>query len=589
MIRFDDLFKGSPAPVNKPTLPTKPAPVTVKAEPQLPMPLPASTAPFVRPDLQEEEEAPLPVPGQKHARPAPTPEEIQLREEEEEARLRRILQQVNEEEPAEAQEVDDREIRRLAMVLEKRFAKNQELRLKFAEDPQKFVESELELDEAIKKLLVLTEYPHLYPVLLETGALRTLLGLLVHDNVDLAVEVVALLNDLTDPDVVVAEPAAACIVPALEEAALPALIDVLKRFSDDDPDQAKGVHNVLNIVENLVEVRPSLVDLLGTRTGLLDFLVGRLRAKEAEVTPNRLYCSEILAIMVQGSEVNQRRVGVNPGIDLLLRIIARYRKRDVATEVEVELLENMFNVVCACLLIDENRSRFLQADGVDLMIILVSQHKYIRAPAFRCLSFALNQSPDNCTRFVERAGLKPLFAAFMQKIKLTSKRLRKGPRTEIEDDARDDHHLLADPVLSGLPRQRLMAKFRESGFEKIDRLIELHRAYATRIDQAAARLNEQARADDDDDETTAGADPDLLLSTRMEEGLATLQMADLTLGAIIQEGDPEMKERIRVQLRQYGMTTGDIKRVLEEFVELTADTISAEAQKRWVTTLIAAL
>jgi beta-catenin-like protein 1 len=51
--------------------------------------------------------------------------------------------------------------------LEKRLTKNHEMRMKYGTQPQKFAESEIDLDDEIKKLHTLATVPELYPVLLK--------------------------------------------------------------------------------------------------------------------------------------------------------------------------------------------------------------------------------------------------------------------------------------------------------------------------------------------------------------------------------------------------------------------------------------
>jgi len=88
----------------------------------------------------------------------------------------------------------------LVLGFEKRITKNQKMRVKFADEPVKFVESELELDEEIKKLYALAASPELYPALVDLGAVKSILGLLAHDNTDVSLAVVGLLVELTDPE-----------------------------------------------------------------------------------------------------------------------------------------------------------------------------------------------------------------------------------------------------------------------------------------------------------------------------------------------------------------------------------------------------
>ena len=71
---------------------------------------------------------------------------------------------------------------------------NTELRLKFSKNPEKFMQSEILLDEQIKALASVAASPHLYPVLVKLGTISSLLQLLAHENVDLTVDVVSLVR-----------------------------------------------------------------------------------------------------------------------------------------------------------------------------------------------------------------------------------------------------------------------------------------------------------------------------------------------------------------------------------------------------------
>lgn len=62
------------------------------------------------------------------------------------------------------------------------------------------MESELELHEAVQQLHALATVPELYIVAVEQKLIPTLLGLLSHDNTDISVAIVNLLQELTDID-----------------------------------------------------------------------------------------------------------------------------------------------------------------------------------------------------------------------------------------------------------------------------------------------------------------------------------------------------------------------------------------------------
>lgn len=64
------------------------------------------------------------------------------------------------------------------------------------------MESELELNDEIQKMNVIATVPEHYPILIEMNAIQTLVGLLSHDNSDVAIAVIDLLQELTDVDTV---------------------------------------------------------------------------------------------------------------------------------------------------------------------------------------------------------------------------------------------------------------------------------------------------------------------------------------------------------------------------------------------------
>lgn len=89
----------------------------------------------------------------------------------------------------------------MILKFEKAINKNQELRVRYADQPEKFMESEADLDEEIKNLLSLTEAPIMYPELIKLGTVNSLMSLLSHENTDIAIDTIDLINELIDEDV----------------------------------------------------------------------------------------------------------------------------------------------------------------------------------------------------------------------------------------------------------------------------------------------------------------------------------------------------------------------------------------------------
>jgi beta-catenin-like protein 1 len=66
----------------------------------------------------------------------------------------------------------------------------------------RFIDSEADLDAAIQSLLPLAQSPALaYPELIKSAVVATLVDLMSHENVDIVIDVVSLLHELTDEDV----------------------------------------------------------------------------------------------------------------------------------------------------------------------------------------------------------------------------------------------------------------------------------------------------------------------------------------------------------------------------------------------------
>lgn len=93
----------------------------------------------------------------------------------------------------------------MILKFEKAINKNQDQRVKYADQPEKFMESEADLDEEIKNLLTLTQAPHLYPELVKLGSVSSIISLLSHENTDIAIDAIDLINELTDEDVGLSE------------------------------------------------------------------------------------------------------------------------------------------------------------------------------------------------------------------------------------------------------------------------------------------------------------------------------------------------------------------------------------------------
>jgi peptidyl-prolyl isomerase F (cyclophilin D) len=271
-------------------------------------------------------------------------------------------------ETEEMEALDATAVKRMVLGLEKKLSKNHEMRMKFADQPPKFAESEIDLDDEIKKLHSLATAPELYPELVKCSAHRSMLELLKHENVDISIDLIDLLHDLFDPEMLdeAMEEAHVLVEALLAEDFLPLLIDNLGRLDESSDEQAEGVHNVLGIVEHLIEIKPPLAEAIIAQTTLLKWLLKRISARAKVFHPNKLYASEILSMLLQTSAPNQRAFagdGVG-GVDSLLVAAASYKKKDPVGDEERELCENVFQCLCSALMQPVNKAEFRSSEGI---------------------------------------------------------------------------------------------------------------------------------------------------------------------------------------------------------------------------------
>ncbi|EDV41882.2 uncharacterized protein Dana_GF17276 [Drosophila ananassae] len=475
----------------------------------------------------------------------------------EEERLN-ILKYVENEE-ADGDVLDEQSLKKLILVFEKRNLKNQEMRIKFAESPDKFMESEVELHNVIQELKGVATVPDLYPLLVELHGLHSLLELLAHQNTDIAVAVVDLLQEVTDVDILgESREGAEALIDALRKEQICALlVQNLERLNEKVKEEADGVHNTLAIIENLTEIDSEFVREAAEQ-GLLAWLLKRLRGK-SPFDPNKLYCSEILSILIQTENENRLLLGSLDGVDVLLQQLAVYKRHDPGSNEEQEFMQNLFNCLCSALMARENRDRFLSGEGLQLMNLMLREKKMSRNGSLKVLDHAMagQDGRDNCNKFVEILGLRTIFPLFMKTPKRNKQRL-------ISADEHEEHvtSVIASMLRNckGTHRQRMLAKFTENDHEKVDRLLELHLKYLVKVEAIDKEIDQQTKdpsIDEDEEEENN-------YIKRLTGGLFTLQRIDYILLEVSSTSET-VKQRVLQILNLRGASMKTIRSIMREY------------------------
>lgn len=67
------------------------------------------------------------------------------------------------------------------------------------------------------------------------------------------------------------------------------------------------------------------------------------------------------------------------------QVIAPYKNRNPSSDDETEHLENLFNALCCTLMSPATRTIFVEAEGVELMVLILKQKRAARAGALKAL------------------------------------------------------------------------------------------------------------------------------------------------------------------------------------------------------------
>ncbi|KAI8328294.1 Catenin-beta-like protein, partial [Blakeslea trispora] len=414
----------------------------------------------------------------------------------------------------------------MILKFEKAINKNQEMRVRYPDQFEKFMESETDLDEQIKHLLTLTEAPQMYQEFVHLGSVASLMTLLSHENTDIAIDTIDLINELIDEDVGVGEDIErseqvqasikSFVEAMIENELLPLLVQNLDRLNEQEESDRQGVFKIMGIFESLISLDTHYADHIALKANVLPWLLKRIQAKQFDA--NVGYASEILSILLQDNRDIRLKVGELDGIDILLRALSVYRRKDAEIEDESEMVENYFNALCLLLNEPENKTRFLVSEGIELMVLMLKEKTLARIRAVKVLNYALT-----------------LFPLFMGK---NNRKLKKSHASAFHESEDEEHitciilSLLRSLKQSDVQRMRVLLKFTESDYEKVDRLIEMKEQYEQRDDNVKRELMDLKASLDPEDLEEFEAD---VYIRRLDAGLFTLQRVCLLIAALSEE------------------------------------------------------
>ncbi|KAI9660739.1 MAG: hypothetical protein M1831_003431 [Alyxoria varia] len=444
-------------------------------------------------------------------------------------------------------------LRKTSQKFKKTIAVNAELRAKHEEDPQQFMASEGDLDAEIKALSILTDHTDLYIEFAKMGCVKSLVSLLSHDNTDISIQSVQVLSELTDEDVQAGEDDWNAIVDSMLDADLPDLIaQNFERLDESNEADRNGVYHLLSLVENLSS-KSSVLETLLEESSLLKWLLGRIQTKETSVSQNKQYSAEVLSIILQSAEKCKTLALDLDFVEVALQLLSRYRKHDPHKDTEEEeYAENLFDGLSCLVETSSGKHKLLEAEGVELCLIMIREGKFSKPRALRLLDHATSDrgGAEVCEKVVEVGGLSTLFGLFMKQ----------------KDQTTTEHVLgiLASMFrsLSGnsASRIRVLAKFMEKDYQKLRKLISHRREYTTKLDRVEAQMQEVRQQAKDVSQEDLDSER---LFRRLDAGLFSYQTIDVILAWLIAE-DGGARAKVTELLRDRDENVADIQSTLRE-------------------------
>jgi beta-catenin-like protein 1 len=319
--------------------------------------------------------------------------------------------------PAKKQKLDEPEVAKDQSSLSKLIHKfeiqiliNTTLRQKHPKEPLKYIDSEADLSETLKELTQLSSLPQLYHFMLGKELHFLLLSLLEHENTDIAIQSIKLINELFEED----DKQDQFLELFITNHLLTLIKQLLERLNFKEEDDKEGIFICFELLETIISIDPSLstplYELINT------FLLSCITLNFDSI---KQYAIELLSVILQNS--TKSRMEFIKNYDVILEELAKYRKKDLIGD-EEEYVENLFDILCITLQLSDSKLLFIKAQGIELMFLMIKYLNLIRAKRFctsralKCLDYFIIKSDSNsCREFIDKGGLKICFPLFNPK------------------------------------------------------------------------------------------------------------------------------------------------------------------------------
>lgn len=98
-------------------------------------------------------------------------------------------------------------------------------------------------------------------------------------------------------------------------------------------------------------------------------------------------------------------------------------------------IDSVFDALCSALLVASNRLSFVDAEGLELMLMVLKSKRFVGMGALKAIDFATTKCRPACERLVDIMGLKSTFACFMGKGKVAKRKGEEGQEQQVTERA----------------------------------------------------------------------------------------------------------------------------------------------------------
>lgn len=329
--------------------------------------------------------------------------------------------------------------------------KNQQQRLKYEQEPMKFLESEEILYNAVKQVSLLTLEESWFEELLKSGAIEVLKSLLDHENSDIVAAVLQIFAELSSGGENQPDSLAFCshLLDDSDNNIIDDIATYLLRHpieNEQDPDEVGWIYWCVSFLDSIEEIEDEQGEdgesHLASNDAVIKLLFDIISTKQhsADIRPTKATGMELLFKILYRSPSQKLKQIFGKSIqtpidrlDILLTEAQRYQNRIPQGALEKEYASNLFDVLALVAGGDYEMKRHLyDLEGMELFSLLLRKGSiWVRDQALTVIDHSLRgfgldflakvlATPNDCRQLVKILGkTKPTRkAALKEKIAL---------------------------------------------------------------------------------------------------------------------------------------------------------------------------